>query len=204
MLSHDPARKLAMDVSNTVLISISSGLSMLGSILIILTYILYKDIQTVSRHLIVCISIADFFTVLANITGVFMYPAQEGEDTQCILQSFVGTTAVLCSFLWTISLAIFLYVTLVKENKKLAEHLVWPWFHLICWLLPLAINVMALCLKKLGNSRDDTSSGWCWIRIKGMFTLLKITYLWRNVLWASSSLLCLKCIYFNYIVCSFI
>ena len=159
----------SMDVPNRMLLSISSGLSIIGSFLIILTYVLYKDIQTVSRYIIVCISISDLLTTLSNITGVFMTPDIGGEDTPCVLQSFVGSTAVLCSFLWTMMLAVFLYITLVKENLSLAEQLVWPWSHLVCWLIPLAINVCALCLRKLGNSHDDTSSRWCWIKIGGLF-----------------------------------
>jgi len=45
------------------------------------------------------------------------------------------------------------------------EKLIHPWFHLKCWLIPLAINVVALFYRKLGNSGDSTSSGWCWIRL---------------------------------------
>ena len=158
-----PDTKWAMDHVNSALMVTSSSLSIIGCIIIIASYISYKDIRTSSRHIIVCISIADFFVVSANLSGIFVPPHPEKVDTFCILESFVGTTAVLCSFLWSMMLAVFLYITIVRGNVFLAERLIHPYFHLFCWLVPLTINVMALLLHVLGNSGDAATAGWCWI-----------------------------------------
>ena len=161
-----PWRDYSMGPINQAIFVISATLSVFGSLLILISYNVYKNIQTQTRHIIACLSLADLVSVLANLTGVFMKPSSNKPDLKCILQSFIGTTAVFSSYLWTMLLAIYLYMGLVKDNLGILERLLHPWFHLLCWLLPLGINVVALCMNKLGNSGDHTSSGWCWIEIE--------------------------------------
>ena len=144
---------------------ISTSFSILGSLAVIATYALYKDIRSSSRHIIVCISIADLVVSTANLVADYM-PADIPEA--CMLQSFISSTANLCSFMWTMFLAVFLYIALVLEKPTYARSLIHPWFHLLCWLLPLAINVVALCTNNLGNNHDMAVSGWCWIQIPRM------------------------------------
>ena len=148
---------------NQAIFLFSAVLSVFGSLLILITYNAYKNIQSPARHIIACLSLADLVTVLANSYGVFTRPNEYGEIT-CILQSFIGGGAAMSSYLWTMVLAIYLYVGLVKDNSEIVEKLLHPWFHLLCWLLPLGINIVALFLNKLGNGKDRTSSGWCWIK----------------------------------------
>ena len=142
----------------------SAVFSVFGSLLILITYNAYKNIQSPARHIIACLSLADLLTVLANSYGVFTRPNEYGVIT-CILQSFIGGGAAMSSYLWTMVLAIYLYVGIVKDNSEILEKLLHPWFHLLCWLLPLGINIVALSMNKLGNGSDRISSGWCWIRI---------------------------------------
>ena len=159
-----PWQRYSMGFTNKAIFVISAILSVFGSLLIVITYNSYKDIQSPTRHIIACLSLADLFTVLANFYGIFTQPGGYREKT-CILQSFIGGGAAMSSYLWTMALAIYLYVSLVKDNSEILEKLLHPWFHLICWLLPLGINIVALFLNKLGNGSDRISSGWCWIKI---------------------------------------
>ena len=161
-----PWREYSMGPTNKAIFVISATLSVFGSLLILITYNVYKNIQTQTRHIIACLSLADLVSVIANLSGVFMEPSHERPDLKCILQSFIGTTAVFSSYLWTMLLAIYLYMGIVKDNLGILEELLHPWFHLLCWLLPLGINVAALCMNMLGNSGDHTSSGWCWIELR--------------------------------------
>ncbi|XP_066927061.1 G-protein coupled receptor 157-like [Clytia hemisphaerica] len=149
-----------------IIIVLTCSLSILGSILIITTYALYKDIRSPSRHIIVCISIADMFQAMANLySAYFVNQKDEHFMENCIIQSFVGSTAINCSFMWTMMLAIFLFISLDREKPSLAIRLIHPWFHLISWLIPLFINLLALFLRKLGDNYDSASAGWCWIRM---------------------------------------
>ena len=149
---------------NQAIFAFSAVLSIFGSLLILVTYNAYKNIQSPARHIIACLSLADLFTVLANSYGVFTKPNKYGEIT-CVFQSFFGGGAAMSSYLWTMVLAIYLYVSLEKDNSEILEKLLHPWLHLLCWLLPLAISIVALIFNKLGNGGDRISSGWCWIKI---------------------------------------
>ena len=164
MAALTPWQIYSMGFINRGIFATSAILSIFGSLLILITYNGYKDIQSPARHIIACLSLADLFTVLVNFYGVFTKPGGYREIT-CILQSFIGGGAAMSSYLWTMVLAIYLYVGLVKDNSEILEKLLHPWFHLLCWLLPLGINIVALFLNKLGNGSDRISSGWCWIKI---------------------------------------
>ena len=173
----DAYQSISNGKSNRILLGVASGLSIFGSLLVILTYILYKDIRTVSRHIIICISIADFVVTLFNCLALFISPvvdsqAKDFDIISCKIQSFISTSAVLWSFLWTMVLAMYLYCVLVKESTRIGKRIVWPWAHLLCWTIPLCINIVALYLGKLGNSGDENTSGWCWINVFSMSTFL--------------------------------
>lgn len=147
---------------------ICTSLSIAGCFMIIATYILYREIRSSSRHIIICISISDLILSVANLIGD-KYDDQY-TTSFCKIQSFIGSTAVSCSFMWTMMLSVFLYICLVKEKLKYAVSLIHPWFHLVCWLFPLGINVVALLLGKLGNNSDMVASGVCWIAVPGTLT----------------------------------
>ena len=173
----DKYQDIANGLTNDILIAVASGLSILGSILIISTYAGYREIRSFSRHIVVCISIADLLVASSNCFSIIITPVIDSQitaldKTACTLQSFVGTTAVLWSFLWTMTLALYLYIDLVRGNQQLGKAIIWPWAHLVCWILPLAINIAALLLNKLGNSGDRNTSGWCWISVFGKYNHL--------------------------------
>ena len=155
--------KELMKIGAPIIEATTSSLSVLGSCLVIGTYVMYKDIQSPSRHLIVCISISDLITSISNLYA--SYGVEPKNKLACILQSFVGTTAMMCSFMWTMMLAIFLFISLDREQPSLAIRLIHPWFHLLSWLLPLGVNLVAIWLSKLGNNQDAAVAGWCWIKI---------------------------------------
>ena len=45
-------------------------------------------------------------------------------------------------------------------------------FHITSWGIPLAIVTTALAKDKLGNDKDFTTGGWCWIDISANDKLL--------------------------------
>ena len=160
-----------MNETNQILVVIFASISIICSILIFTTFVCLREVRTLTRQIIVCITIADFFTALGNLSGVLIIGIQFDGDTVtsdlstswCTIQSFVSSTSSLCSFLWTMVLSLALYQVLVKENIEGFSSFI-PWLHIFCWLLPLAINIVALSLRKLGyyNNTIDTG-GWCWI-----------------------------------------
>lgn len=156
-------------------------LSILGALVIILTFIRWKDVRTMSRRLLVFISIADFFTAAGNLTGLAFnldQPLSEGDGNLtrnltvfemyhppfCVTQSFITTTSSLSSFFWTCILAWYLYLSLVHIRPDTFRR---PWhfalMHFIGWGIPLACGIAALTKGALGADNKSVSAGWCFI-----------------------------------------
>ncbi len=155
----------AMGPINKPFVTITSILSILGSLTIILTFIAWKDIRTVTRHVLLCLSISDLLVGLGNICGTYFKPQLKG-DTKCIIQSFVTTSATIISCFWTATLALYLYLTVVKGKQILAKRLL-VFFHLMNWSVGPFINALAVYWRMLGNSDDKMTAGWCWIKHSG-------------------------------------
>ena len=163
---HSPEQIYSNVTLNEILLELSTSLSMVGCLLIIITYFLYNDIRTPSRHIIFCISIAYFVGAFVNFLVKFAdMPDSKIAKDICVIRSFVGSMATLWSFFWTVALAIFLNILIVQKDPGLADKLIHKFFHPICWVVPIFINLLALFLRKLGNSYDFVASGWCWIKL---------------------------------------
>ncbi|XP_066912698.1 G-protein coupled receptor 157-like [Clytia hemisphaerica] len=157
-----------------IIIGISSSISIVCSFLILTTFACLREVQTLTRQIIICMTIADLLTALANLIGAMVIHGQfhtvssktviedDGFLSWCTIQSFVSSTSSLWSFLWTMVLSIALHYVIVKEKVDRIIKVL-PWLHVLCWLLPLVVNVVALWKGKLGYSKDAVTGGWCWI-----------------------------------------
>ncbi|KAG1961729.1 G-protein coupled receptor [Pimephales promelas] len=83
----------------------------------------------------------------------------------CLRTGAISTFANTSSFFWTVAIAIYLYVFIVKSSQRQADNLV-LYFHLISWGVPFAITVAALSLHKIGYDASEVSVGWCWVNIQ--------------------------------------
>lgn len=147
---------------------ITSTLSIIGCALIFVSYAAWRDIRTVSRKLLVYLSLCDFVTALFNIVGV-MSRLDQLEDrgdhaptALCVTQSFFNSYSSIASFLWTVSIGLYLFLTLVLRDVALANKAVLP-MHVVCWGCPAICIGTAAGLGKLGYDMTLTP-GWCWLR----------------------------------------
>lgn len=155
------------------------ALSMAGSLLIILAYILFADLRTTSRLLLVFLSLTDFGTALSNSIGMTRH--YRTTTTGCEVQAAFAIFCSLSSYFWTAAIAVYLYLTIVREHQVLAKNLV-KLFHIVAWGIPLGTVAVAGGLGVLGydattykQERVTNSSvknkmsvavtgGWCYIR----------------------------------------
>lgn len=172
---------------NRLLVTITSAFSLFGALVIIITYVTWKDIRSTSRKILVYISIADCIVVSSYLFGAWLPP--NTNSPACTAQSFLATTANLWSFFWTTFLAGFLYMTVARQRLRLAKTMFYG-FHFIGWGIPLLIVCIALQQDVLGNDRDIYSSAWCWIRVQDtgqsnssiIFWLLITDKLWEVIM----------------------
>ena len=146
---------------NEALVSITCIMSMVGSSILLGSYFAWKDVRTTSRKVLVWISVCDFLIALGNMCGTFFKPTSP--DYKCSVQSFIVSSALISSFLWSVTLAICLYMTIVKGKADLFQSFL-PCLHIFNWTLGFVINIVAYVEKELGNSADQITAGWCWIK----------------------------------------
>ena len=149
----------------------SSSLSCLGSVLILLTYLLLKDMRTGAQKVITMLAVADFFTAFGYIIGAanFLLHFNVMDDRKCVvfgticsIQSFITTWSTMCSYCWTCILAFYFFVVIVFNRVQLAARLL-PVYNVIAWLGPLLIVFPLLVLRKLGYA-PYVASNWCYIK----------------------------------------
>lgn len=160
---------------------LSSSFSVIGSLLIIFTFVAYREVRTVGRAILVFLAIADFLTALGYIFGSalflhyhpdrYNYSTSENASSPydnryvhlCKFQSFVTTFFPISSFLWTANLSIYFFVTIVLRKIQAAKKLIII-FHITAWGIPLLICVPAVATGWLGPAKSHTSVSWCWVR----------------------------------------
>uniref|UniRef100_A0A3B3R491 G protein-coupled receptor 157 n=1 Tax=Paramormyrops kingsleyae TaxID=1676925 RepID=A0A3B3R491_9TELE len=151
-------------VYQQVVVLFSCALSFFGSVLIIFTYVIWTDLRTTPRKLLMYLSVADLLSAISYSYGVWRVFKSESWD--CVAQGAISTFANTSSFFWTVTVAIYLYIYIVKSNQRLADGLV-SWFHIISsWGVPFGITAAAVCLHKIGYDASEVSVGWCWISLK--------------------------------------
>ena len=160
---HHPYEDYASSLPNKIVISTFSSLSVLGSIIIIATYVKWTDIRITSRRFLVFISISDLL-VSSGFLVISLLPEdyRETGNFACLAQSFITSSASIMSFMWSTSLAIYLYFTVVRNRQVLADRLI-SVFHLVCWMTGPIINIIAVTQNALGSSSDEVTAGWCWV-----------------------------------------
>ena len=178
---------------------ISGVLSIFGSSLIIVSYLLWKDIRkSTARTILLFLAIADFLTAVGYLWSATLYLIMfssvynNNSNTNaingslnnfhlaCKIESFWDTYFPLVSFFWTAHLAIYFVVTLVFLKPELAKKLMIP-FHLTAWLIPLIICIVGVSTEWLGPNakngsneiEDATAGAWCFVSSKNVFNITR-------------------------------
>lgn len=152
-------------------VGITCALSIIGSLLIIISYVLFRELRTHARLVLVHISVADLGVAASNLFGdAFRFETCFNSTTNrlepavvekiCKAQAFIAHFSTISSVLWTMALAALMYAVvrrLVTTNNS--KGFMW-FFYVFCYGLSLLVSVWMICMGKLGFSPFDTF-GWC-------------------------------------------
>ena len=156
--------------------AVTSLLSMCGALLIISTYVCFKNIRTRARELLVHISVMDFIVSCANFIGIavdfnnllkplfYLNPESISPHLHiingfCIAQAFFSMFGGLGSILWTTALAVFFYMKVMFPNENNARYAVYT-SYIVCYGGTLLITLWFTTTGKLGHTAVG-GSGWC-------------------------------------------
>lgn len=162
---------LHKNVGLRVAVGITCLLSLLGSLLIILSYILFKDLRTSARLILVHLSITDFGVAFSNLFGEFFgfdhhfdwtaMKLSPRVQSVCQAQAFAAHFFTISSVLWTMALAAFMYIVVTKlRNEVPNDNWFVRFFYLFCYGMPLLVCIWMVLTNRLGFSPFDTA-GWC-------------------------------------------
>jgi len=171
------ASNFTLNEENVILISmsVSCGLSLIGSAFIIITFILLSEQRMFfHRKLVFIMSICDFFTAAFYLItpfynhndviksgGVLYFKPKE----LCLFQAINLQFWQLSSFGWTVIICFNLYFTMLK-NKD-AEPF-YPLYHLFVWSYNILVGVILYFEKAYG-----VADQWCWLDVN--------SYEWRLI-----------------------
>lgn len=153
---------------------VSSSLSVFGGLLIIGSYVTIPEIRNTVRRLLICLTIADLITALGNFVGAVRYSVLQSfhqnitefqNDPVCVGQAFFTTFSNLSSFVWTVLIALHLFLAVIfRRNLHFTHKLqVQILDHGFGWGLPGVIAITALATGKLGEDGTYATGSWCWI-----------------------------------------
>lgn len=166
-----------------------SLLSMIGAVLIILSYICISSIRTKSREILVHLSVADFGVGCGNFIGIIVnfdhyiktcryheHASCDDLKNLCAAQAFFAGYSTIASILWTLALSVYIYLLVVHGHRKLHSKIVY-FFYVFCWGMPLLIS---LWLVLTGKSIVSPISPICdsylqWVLYTGLFMYMELT-----------------------------
>jgi len=128
------------DTAYTILTAVVSSLSLLGGIGITLIYLMFKELRTSGRVLLLYLSIMDACTAFGNILGVIWILDKDGgvingNMAYCKIQSVMTIYSSISSFFWTVAMGLSLFMTIVKSKQNFAATYM-KVFHAVSWIIP--------------------------------------------------------------------
>ena len=153
-----------VNIALTVVQGVISFLSIVGSVLLIFSYVLFKPLRSKSRLLIAHLAVANFIDVLPDFLAAFMDFRKRFKVTDgllcigntrffdnsantycnlCVYLEFVSHLGSLSTILWTVCVCFHFFILVSYRNTKLASRLTYV-YYVIAWLVPLGISLWLL------------------------------------------------------------
>ena len=176
-------------VSVRVVVAVTCVLSMIGALLIVLSYFLIRDIRTKAREILVHLSLMDFMAACANFIGVVANladsvkadPQDVVANNLCIAQASFAMYGTESSVLWTICLAVYVFLRILLENSKVARRSVYG-FYVVCYGVPLIMTLWFSLTDKLGVDLYS-GSGWCSLKVYDGHHRYQLNPIFGNDIW---------------------
>ncbi|KAA0173491.1 hypothetical protein FNF27_04986 [Cafeteria roenbergensis] len=175
----DFAASAAFIGSMQLISGICGALSALGSLVLIVSFVVYSSEQwrsadgsaSVERKvkaliggylLQVCfLAVSDLLVGVSWVLSLFLSPDTSPDDTLCVVQAWLLALTPLISAAWTACLATELLMLAINIRKEVTGSFARRryWFYHASWVLPLALGIPLIP----GPSRPMFIGGMCWL-----------------------------------------
>lgn len=170
-----------------IIVGLACCLSIIGTLLIIISYACFKSLRSRARLVLVHLSLMDFGVSVANLVGNLIYfdgyyidriPASENHEKVtnsvcevyhlpdsiaiqrlCTAQALLAHYFTYSSVLWTINLAVFIYFIIVHHRSSYYSKVSLRISYFFCYGIPILLCLWLLCTHRLGYSPHNGL--WC-------------------------------------------
>lgn len=154
---------------------LSGGLSTLGSLAVVLTYMLHLlfDGKCRQEHMVLVFYVS-FSNLVASVGAMLGFYTRNHEV--CVFQAVTTSYFFLASALWCVVIAIQLYILVCEGKTKLKDM---KKIHAFCWIFPAILTALPLTTNDYGLFDDNNV--WCYIKGNSRWELLwsiLAFYLW--------------------------
>eukprot|EP01111_Echinosteliopsis_oligospora_P014452 TRINITY_DN5450_c0_g1_i4.p1 TRINITY_DN5450_c0_g1~~TRINITY_DN5450_c0_g1_i4.p1 ORF type:complete len:204 (-),score=17.18 TRINITY_DN5450_c0_g1_i4:367-978(-) len=151
-------------------------LSILGSCLIIYTYIRYKDLRKAGANIVFCQSICDLVdsgkylaTAILTLSSLNQTDRDSATTLPCFILAFVGQSSAIATTAWNFMLNILVaWMVFKADHMRQGSEFPIKYCHIYVWGSTLALSLIPI------HQYGPTSVG-CWI--KGPQNLYRLTFL---------------------------
>ena len=152
-----PSRAPAFTLSLQIVVDIVCVLSILGSSLIVFTFVYFRDLRTTTRHFLANLSVADSIIAASHLVGLlanykrFLCAPRHviaDPDPLCEIQAAASMFSTLSAFAWTLAIAVQLCSIVVFRRRASVWSIVLA--YLTCWGVPAALVIGYVSADYLG------------------------------------------------------
>lgn len=167
-----PKMKPEVILGTKVVMGFACTVSIAAACWVITTYILFKDLRTTARQLLVNLSIADILVASSHFLGAMVnydrfLPSQNNgtlmsdasvHDPLCVSQAVVTMFGSIALFLWTMCVAVYILALSILTKKNILKKVV-VLMYIVCWGVPIPFVIMAAATKSLGFQFTGSTTG---------------------------------------------
>lgn len=147
--------------------------SILGALYIIVVYFAMQQVRRLfAFRLIVYLSISDLLFSTAMLLGPL-----DGTSTLCQVQAVMITLFGLATVLWTVSIALTMYLVVLSRSSSVEVHE--AKMIAVCYGLPMLVAALPFLTHSYGASLE-----WCWLETKDLGPIWQVVVFY-GPLWAA-------------------
>lgn len=135
-------------------------LGLAGSIFVIFSYLVFPHLRSFNKMLVMCLAFADLVASSAAILSLGFFAHPEHSSSLCLAQAILIQYGELSSFIWSLVIAIHLYLCAVHNVEESKAKKLLPLYGFLGFVLP-AIPIIVVGIENaFGNSMNGPHITW--------------------------------------------
>lgn len=169
-LYHANVTLTSLDAAYVIITNLTCIVSICGCLITCMLYLMYPDIRTTARKLLVCLSVANFIQNIAGILQAVTYykTLQFPDERNYLCQAAASASVVghVASALWTCAVTLYVFLFFSLQATVLANRMVYV-FYAFCFGVPVLLAVDGRMSNVYGYDVTDIlyfhHPALCWI-----------------------------------------